>query len=68
MNDELINEIDISAEAENLLEALGNSIHDREINKDNPFTFNIKEIRVAENMLNDFKFRVIMEYKSNNKL
>jgi len=58
MTEELIDEIDISSEAVNILEILGNSIHEREINKDNPFTFNIKEVHVLESYLVDFMRRL----------
>lgn len=46
--------MDLTAKSQQLLEALANSIHDREPKNLSPFTFNIAEIHVAEKWLRDF--------------
>lgn len=47
-------EMDLHAKSQQLLEALANSVHDREPKSTNPFFFNIAEIHVAEQWLRDF--------------
>lgn len=46
--------IDLNAKSQELLEKLANSIHDRESKSITPFFFNINEIHVAENWLEEF--------------
>jgi hypothetical protein len=47
-------QIDLHGKALQLLEALANSIHDREIKSPNPFFFSGHEIEVAEKWLLEF--------------
>ena len=46
--------LDLHAKSQQLLEALANSIHDRDPKCLNPFFFNITEIHVTERWLSDF--------------
>lgn len=55
--------IDMAAKASQLLEALGNSIYDREGYKDIIFTFTIKEIHIVENWLKDLLREVIEDIR-----
>lgn len=57
MTDEIIDEdeqMDLHAKSQQLLEALANSIHDRDPRSLDPFFFNIAEIHVAEAWLSEF--------------
>lgn len=47
-------QIDLHAKSQHLLEALANSVHDREPKTTSPFFFNIAELHVAEKWLADF--------------
>lgn len=47
-------QIDFHTKSQQLLEALANSIHDRDRNSVNPFCFNIAEVHVTEKWLNEF--------------
>jgi hypothetical protein len=47
-------QIDLNYKSQQLLEALANSIHDRDPHSTNPFWFNISEVHVAEKWLADF--------------
>lgn len=47
-------QIDLHIKAQQLLETLANSIHDRDKQSTNPFCFNVAEVQVAENWLKDF--------------
>lgn len=46
--------IDLYVKSQQLLEALANSIHDRDVKVPNPFCFNINEIHVTEKWLTQF--------------
>lgn len=46
--------MDLHVKSQQLLETLANSIHDREPKSLTPFFFNIAEIHVAEQWLQDF--------------
>ncbi len=46
--------MDLHVKSQQLLEALANSVHDREPKNTNPFFFNIADIQVAEKWLEDF--------------
>ncbi len=47
-------QIDLQQKAQELLETLANSIHDREPKNSHPFFFNIADIQAAETWLADF--------------
>ncbi len=47
-------QIDLHVKSQQLLEALANSIHDRDKNNSNPFCFNIAEVHVTEKWLREF--------------
>jgi hypothetical protein len=47
-------DIDIHAKSLELLEALANSVHDRDLKSLNPFFFNISDTHVAEKWLKEF--------------
>ncbi len=54
-------EIDLNAKAQQLLETLANSVHDRDPKNPNPFFFSISEIHAAHRWLCDF----VQEVKGN---
>ena len=47
-------QIDLYAKSQQLLEALANSIHDRDPKNPLPFSFNIAEVHLAEKWLQEF--------------
>jgi hypothetical protein len=47
-------QIDLHAKAQELLELLANSIHDRDPHSINPFWFNIAEVSLTEKWLQEF--------------
>ncbi|MGE4118925.1 MAG: hypothetical protein AB7F29_13715 [Candidatus Nitrosocosmicus sp.] len=55
--------IDVAAKASELLEALGNSIYDREGHKGIVFTFTIKEIHIVESWLKDLLREAIQDIR-----
>lgn len=46
-------QIDLYVKSQQLLEALANSIHDREQKSNTPFFFNIQEVHIAERYLKE---------------
>jgi hypothetical protein len=47
-------QIDLHFKAQNLLESLANSIHDRDPQSSNPFWFNTAEVQLTEKWLHEF--------------
>jgi hypothetical protein len=46
--------MDLHAKSQQLLEALANSVHDRDPKSTEPFFFNISDVHVAEQWLTEF--------------
>ena len=55
-------QIDLHYKSQQLLEALANSIHDRDPQTSTPFWFNISEVHVAEKWLAEFIEELINQW------
>ncbi len=54
-------QIDLHFKSQQLLEALANSIHDRDRGNSNPFCFNLSEVHVVERWLQEFISEIKLE-------